>query len=74
MSGQNGKGSKRRPSSKPGAYEDGYDAIRWETPKQRLDRLFENHTGRLVVENYSDPPQEGWIIPSLDDILREERK
>ncbi len=66
-----GKGSKRRPPSKPGAYEDRYSEINWGPRKPPAPT--KPDVGRVLIEDYGT--QVEWVIPSIDEILgQEERK
>ena len=59
-----GKGDKRRPG-KPGAFEEGYNAINWgprkETPKKKS---FEE----ALLEDYVK--REAWFIPDIEEIFK----
>ncbi len=65
------KGSKRRPPSKPGAYERGYEAIDWAkgrpAPAPRKPTV-----GMVLLEDYV--AKEEWVIPSLEEILGPPRR
>ena len=64
ISGMNGKGDKRRPE-KPGAYQEGYEAIDWS--KGRPARALQPTVGRILSEEYGRPTD--WVIPPLEEIL-----